>query len=847
MTKEKYQSQPRNHQSVYVAHIRKHDGACQSLETHLVDVGELAKLFAGKIDLADAGLLLGLLHDFGKYSRQFQNYINSAEGRIQPDEDEYVEAGKLRGKIDHSTAGAQYLWHRLKSIGAVGQGELCSQLLALCIASHHSGLIDCLSEDGEYIFRKRMNKADEHTHLEEALTNSATNLRSRIDALLLAPMVKLLFGKMQKIATFPRNSAEELGKVDAFYLGTLTRFLFSCLVDADRINSAEFENPARARARLKQRDWHNWSVAINRLETTLDQFPIRHPIDEVRRSISDVCRARSGDEQGIYTLTVPTGGGKTLASLRYALHHAAHHQLDRIIYIIPYTSIIEQNADQVRRILQREDDPFSWVLEHHSNLEPEQRNWHSKLVSDNWDAPIVFTTMVQFLECLYAGGTKSVRRMHQLANAVLIFDEIQTIPINCVHMFCSSLNFLGQYARTSALLCTATQPILEALRSPENGQLQLAENAELVESTQRLFDDLKRVDVNNKIKPGGWSLGEVGRLARSHLGQYGSCLVIVNTKIWANDLFRDSADYVDGETLFHLSTNQCPAHRKALLNEIRERLASGLSVLCFSTQLIEAGVDVSFASAIRFVAGLDSIAQAAGRCNRNGELTTQGGAPLKGQVDVINPDQESIDLLPEIKVGREKAQRVLSEIAPGEELSPDSQRKYFQYYFYDRSDCMSYPITSKKNLRSDTMLNLLSTNSRNVGNGANSATSNIRRAQSGKLPLLQQSFMQAGKAFQAIDSPTRTLVVPFEQGREIIVDLCYLAREFDAARYYSALRRAQPYSVNLFPNIWDKLVAVEAIHETQEGEGIYYLDSRYYSEHFGVSTEPVEKLDLLIS
>ena len=827
--------------SDFVAHIRQKDGATQSLERHLTDVGELAQQFAAKIGLGDLGLLLGLLHDFGKYSQQFQNYIKSAQGRIQPDEDDYVEAGKFKGKIDHSTAGAQYLFQRLSRIGSkVGQGELCGQVLALCIASHHSGLIDCLSDEGVFKFAERMNKVDEKSHLNEAIASADEQLLARIDTLLVTPTVKQLFGKMQQVAAFPLGSNEQLSKVDGFKLGVLTRLLFSCLIDADRLNSAEFETPERKIARLQQREWLNWSIAIERLEAKISQFEINHPIDHIRRSISEDCLSRAKDKQGIYTLTVPTGGGKTLASLRYALHHAAHHQRERIVYIIPYTSIIEQNAEAVRGILQRDDDKFSWVLEHHSNLEPEQQGWHSKLVSENWDAPIVFTTMVQFLETLFAGGTRSVRRMHQLANAVLIFDEIQTIPVNCIHIFCNALNFLSQHTGTTAVLCTATQPILDALRSPDNGQLVLADNAEMVSNKQKLFDDLNRVDINNRYKPGGWSLKEIGQLARSHLTNFGSCLVIVNTKIWAADLYRSCEGLVEVDALFHLSTNQCPAHRKQLLAAIRARLNEGLPVLCVSTQLIEAGVDVSFAAAIRFFAGLDSIAQAAGRCNRHGELMSESGVPIKGQVDVINPDNEKIDLLPEIKIGRDKALRVLGEVDQSQELSPDSLQKYFQYYFYDRSDHMSYSLKSKDSTRDNTLLDLLGTNANNINKSGSD------RSRVGKLPWLRQSFMQAGKAFQAIDSPTKTLIVPYEEGREIINTLCSVAKVFDAATYYLALKRAQPYSVNLFPNVWERLIAAEAIHEIQPGEGVYYLDTQFYSEQFGVSSELVAKHDSLV-
>jgi CRISPR-associated helicase cas3 len=234
-------------------------------------------------------------------------------------------------------------------------------------------------------------------------------------------------------------------------------FLFSCLIDADRINSSDFEREAQKEIR-RLTEKPDWQTAIDQLETKLAGFENRYPIDGIRRRISGDCLKRAVDFQGIYTLTVLTGGGKTLASLRYALHHAQKHNLDRIIYIIPYTSIIDQNAQAVREILGE-----NWVLEHHSNLEPEKQSWQDKLLSENWDKPIVFTTMVQFLDAWFGGCTRGARHIHPMTNSVLIFDEIQTLPIKCVHLFCNVLNWLTTFGKSTAVLCTATQPLLGEL------------------------------------------------------------------------------------------------------------------------------------------------------------------------------------------------------------------------------------------------------------------------------------------------------------------------------------------------------------------------------------------------
>jgi CRISPR-associated endonuclease/helicase Cas3 len=258
---------------------------------------------------------------------------------------------------------------------------------------------------------------------------------------------------------------------------------------------------------------------------------------------------------------------------------------------------------------------------------------------------------------------------------------------------------------------------------------------------------------------------------------------------------------------------------------MRERLDKNLPVLCFSTQLIEAGVDIDFASVIRFLAGLDSIAQAAGRCNRNGRLDTT-------IVHVVNPAQETIDQLIDIKIGQEKTRRVFSEVEGKTLLDPEIMALYFKYYFYERADKMDYPLTDKQVGRTDSLLNLLSENKSNIGAGTSMH--------------LKQSFMTAGNAFKAIDAPTQSVIVPYRQGKELITELCGLAKKFDAARYYICLKQAQKFSVNVFPNVWRKLLEQQAVYEIQPGEGVYYLDERYYSKEFGLSSEPVSKAEAIV-
>ncbi|MEQ1636370.1 MAG: CRISPR-associated helicase Cas3' [Methylococcales bacterium] len=803
----------------YIAHVRKTDKQQQTVAVHLQEVAEIAKTLAAKINVPEAGELIGLLHDFGKYSASFQNYIQSGTGLLNPDMDEdYVDAAALKGKIDHSTAGAQLIWEMLAKYGKNGEGKLCGQILALCIVSHHSGLIDCLTPDGTNGFKKRIDKEDDRSHLAECKQNADEHILEQAKRLADKPLMLAMLKQLSQITKNERHEA-----IKCFYIGFWTRFLFSCLIDADRINSADFERPGNASYRNKA---VAWDLAIQRMELFLTEQQVHDtPINTIRRAISDTCKNRAQDVQGIYTLTVPTGGGKTYASLRYALHHANTHGLERIIYVIPYTSIIEQNAEAIRKAVEQEGDQFPWVLEHHSNLEPENQTWHSKLAAENWDAPIVLTTMVQFLETLFSGGTRGVRRLHQLANSVIIFDEIQTLPINCTHLFCNALNFLGAHTKTTAVLCTATQPLLDQLKTPEKGQLLIHKENHLMPDVRELFDQLKRVEISNKTKSEGWSEEEIAELALSEFKVKGNCLVIVNTKAWAQALYVRCSDSVDRDSLFHLSTNQCSAHRNELFHRMRARLAAKLPVLCFSTQLIEAGVDIDFASVIRFLAGLDSIAQAAGRCNRNGRLDT-------ATVHVVNPAKETIDQLIDIKEGQKQAQRVFGEIINKSLLDPEVMELYFKYYFYNRADEMTYRLNEKQIGRTDTLLNLLSENNLNIGRNA---------------PLhLKQSFMTAGNAFKAIDAPTQSVIVPYQQGKQLITELCGIAKEFNAASYYSCLKQAQKFSINVFPNVWKKLLEQRAVYEIHPDEGVYYLDERYYSEAFGLSTEAVGKAEVTI-
>jgi CRISPR-associated endonuclease/helicase Cas3 len=814
--------------SNYIAHRN------QELYEHLEGVAELAKIHAEKMGMGNYGELLGLLHDFGKYSSEFQKYITDAikkdDPQFNPDEDEDFEdpTGK-KGKIDHSTAGAQFLSYEN---GSTNAHKILGQFLSLCLISHHSGLINCLTTDNSGTwdsYLKRLSKNYNKTHQEECAGNIDKHILERINAILADKSFTKPFEEVCRDIVRTSPETNPLSTVAQFQLGLLARFLFSALIDADRQDTADSEKPKTARHR-QQGKYRSWDILIERLESKYRTFETKKRVDEIRKEISEHCLYAAKRPRGLFTLTVPTGGGKTLASLRFALHHANHHEkehgIDRIIYVIPFTSIIDQNAQVVREILEpkeRPEDTGKIVLEHHSNIGADVQSWKEKLLTENWDAPVVYTTMVQFLESLFGAGTRSTRRMHQLAKAVIVFDEIQTLPIQCVHLFNNAINFLVSQCGSSVVLCTATQPLLGSV-DEKKGVLKLTEENELMPDVGKLFIDLKRVHVHDCRKSPGWSYPEIAAFAVERVKANGSCLVVVNMKKAARIIFEEAKK--DGLEVFHLTTGMCPTHRKQVLKTIRRKLDDKKPILCVSTQLIEAGVDIDFRSVIRMLAGLDSIAQAAGRCNRH-------GSPDIGNVFVVNPAEENLDYLKDIAVGKEKTNRVLDDYKSdpskydSDIIGPKMLKWYYQNYFYERKDKMVYKVSAKECGRDDTLLSLLSTNALAL------AREDLKRN------FLRQSFMTAAKLFKSIDAPTRSVIVRYDdEGKELVNQLC---SAFEVERQYALIKKAQQYSVNLFPYEFEKLAEQHALYRVQEETEIFYLDDKYYSEQFGISMEPINK------
>lgn len=820
-----------------IAHRRK-DGKEQSLVTHLVEASQLAEGFAAKVGIPEIGKIMGLLHDFGKASKSYQSYLRSAEGLINPDEDDYVDFKAKKGKIDHSTAGAQLVYQKLVNRGR--EGKFLAQFLALAIASHHSGLIDCLKPDGANEFERRITKDDKDTHLTE-VRSKLPEIVKRLDEILTQSLEKHFFEKIMAMKDAEKDTTLP------FKHGLLARFLLSCVLEADRLNTADFENPGNEAIRNYGK-YISWEVLVERLDEKFAEFARAtaqmeansraREVNQLRAQVAQACLDASGEPKGIYQLTVPTGGGKTLASLRFALRHARAHKMDRVFYIVPYITIIDQNADNVREILEQENQRGNVVLEHHSNFMPEddtRRRYN--LLSENWDAPIVFTTQVQFLDTLFGSGTRDARRMHQLANSVIILDEVQTVPIKIVHMINAALRFLTHDCSATVVLCTATQPPLDKLPDNPYRALTVRTGQKIIQNEAELFEKLKRVEVHDERKAGGLTNAEIADLAEKALDDKGSVLIVVNTRASAQALYQEIKTRNLRAATYHLSTNMCPAHRVDKLDEIKAKLESNEPVMCVSTQLIEAGVDIDFGAVIRALAGLDSIAQSAGRCNRHG---MRDGL---GSVWVVNPQNENLDKLEDIKMGRDHAQRLLDDFRVtsgknGEDrIGLNAIAAYFNFYYQARKDQMYYPVSKNSDIgKDDNLFNLLSLNE-------DAVNINTRIHQTHPDILLRQSFKSAAGEFQVIDALTRGVVVPYKEGGEVINDLC---GAFALEKQGKLVKRAQRYSVNLFDHQFKKLLQAGEIQEVQKGAGIYYLHEQYYSTEYGWSDEPVSDMTVHI-
>lgn len=616
----------RNEESIPIAHVRQDETGewiIHALDEHLQAVAGMAGGFAEIFGAADWAVLAGLWHDLGKYRQAFQDYIRSKSGY---DPEAHVEGGK--GRVDHSTAGAI---HAIEQLGSHGR------ILAYLIAGHHAGLPDWHAADSAGA----------------ALSLRIQNREHLSDALGVKPPISIL--EANRPVSRPPGGAIHLW----------LRLLFSCLVDADFLDTEEFMEPGKAAERGQYPSVDVLLEQFNRHMLEVAEKAASNPsqVNRIRAEVLRQCREKARLAPGLFSLTVPTGGGKTLSSLAFALEHAKLHNKRRVIYAIPYTSIIEQTADIFRGIF------GEGVVEHHSNLDPDSETSKSRLASENWDAPLIVTTNVQLFESLFAARTSRCRKLHNLVNSVVVLDEAQLLPPEFLDPILAVLRDLSTYYGSSIVLSTATQPAFKP-RQGFGWKFEGLEGVrEIMDVPDALYRDLKRVEVRlpeDLHEPMDW------QTLAGRIRQHAQALIIVNRRNDARELAKLLPESV------HLSANLCGEHRSRLIGEIRARLFRKEPLLVVSTQLIEAGVDVDFPVVFRAMAGLDSIAQAAGRCNREGKLKDAEGYEIPGQVFVFVPPKPSPSGL--LRKGEDTARELFFN-RPEELLTRELFECYFELYY----------------------------------------------------------------------------------------------------------------------------------------------------------------------
>ncbi|CAK0761212.1 CRISPR-associated endonuclease/helicase Cas3 [Gammaproteobacteria bacterium] len=729
---------------MFIAHLdgdRKHE-----LATHLIETAALARNFAETFGAGDWAELIGLWHDLGKYRPAFQQYI---------DPDAHIEGVKQR--VDHSTSGALHAVRQFKKIG---------RLLAYLIAGHHAGLPDL--REGEAALLSRLDNADKKGYLDEIPFHN---------------MPEILRTANLPKSQPPGRNGEEKNRGIHLWL----RLLFSCLVDADFLNTEAFMDPNKAAIRQGFASLEEMRSRFNHYITALAGRSATTPVNKIRAEVLGHCRLMAHEAPGCFSLTVPTGGGKTLASLGFALEHALLHEKRRIIYVIPYTSIIEQTADVFREVFQ---DLGEAVVEHHASADanPENETRKSRLACENWDAPLIVTTSVQFFESLFAARTSRCRKLHNIVNSVVILDEAQLIPPEFRQLIVDMLRLLTDYYGVTLLLCTATQPALGSVSSFQERFHGLDKIREIIADPHDLYRRLQRVkislpaDLNQSIS---WpTLAE-------ELSTHHSVLCVVNRRGDCKELH----GLMPSGTI-HLSALMCGAHRSEVIATIKAQLNRQESTRVISTQLVEAGVDLDFPVVYRALAGLDSIAQSAGRCNREGKL------PGLGEVRVFVPPTKN----PGIIRKAEDSTRELLHGFDGDLLEPKRFTEFFRL-FYAKVD------SDKKNLAE-----LLYPDND-----------------------LAISFRTVAENFRLMDdSYQRPIFVGYgEEGWHLIDQLRHMGPE----RWL--MRKLQRYAVNVNKNDLARLCQEGFVEELQTGI-LVQREPELYDETLGVLLEPSRRVENFI-
>jgi len=802
---------------MHIAHIRSTDHSIQTVQNHLIEVKQISEKIGLKINVQHLTGLAGMMHDVGKYNPAFTDYIKRA----------VLEGDTTQlNKIDHSTAGAKILYDRYHKTKISPYYSLMAEIVGNAVMSHHSYLRDYLSPNLEQKFMGRVEKKlDAYELIQQAFTEeimSYTELDAYVDK------------AVQELKNYVQSSGEALAQKMFF----LTKYIFSALIDADRTNTRDFESGVVQRevSDLNFRFERYYKLLMLELQRKNEFVKSSEVIHKWRNKLSENCEEWATKPSDIYTLSMPTGSGKTLASLRFALKHSVTYDKKRIIYILPYTTIIEQNAQEVRNII---DDELG-VLEHHSNVVRDEENDNSneeykegqvdaaeklKLAQENWDAPIIFTTMVQFLNVFYAKSNRYTRRLHQLTDAVVIFDEVQKVPTHCITLFNQALNFMKSHCKSTILLCTATQPALDYV---DKG-LHVSSESEVIRNLSEVNEVFKRVRLHDLATKETLNTESLHDLITEKLDQASQILVILNTKTVVKRLYQQliqTYKTLNDVHIFHLSTSMCAEHRKEKLEEMKSKLVVKKKVICISTPLIEAGVDISFPVVIRSLAGLDSIAQTAGRCNRHGD-------DIQGNVYLIKHSEEKLDKLVEVKTGGEITYQLLVDITRdpllfgGDVLSNKAMRFYFERFYSIFQNKLNYLIP--KLSTGLTMSNLLF---------ANRGDSILKKEYEKKTGInlstaLANSYQTAAENFEVIEQMAYTVLVHYDKSESFIAELM---GENSIEQYKILLKKIQPYCVQLFKHEILSLEKNDGIY-TDLSKSIFILREGFYSEEYGVDLE----------
>ena len=760
----------------------------EELGVHLDRVAEMSGEFASVFGGKKFACACAILHDLGKYSDAFQDYMRRIVNHERV----------ARGETIHALQGALYAFEHIKDKGI-------ADIVVNIVASHHGELLDMLGDEGRMSpvrlkDKKTLGGDSIRSLYEQSLRVSEAEARVQlVNEELLKAELRDLFKKFREAGT------------GMFGLQLFVRMVYSCLVDADRCDAAGIDG------RVTIPPWGEMKVMLGRYILTFKNATL---LNQVRNNISRQCLAAGERKQGIFTLSVPTGGGKTLSSLRFAIRHAEVHKLKRIVYVIPYLSIIDQTAQELKKIFGERSD--EWMLEHHSNVvvyaADESENDARRMLTERWDKPIILTTMVRFMETVLSNRASDLRKLHNMTETVFVFDEIQSLPVRCIYLFNMTVNFLCQLCGSSAVLCTATQPVLA-----DNGLImrgiRLAQDHSLVQFKQSEMELFKRVTFVSKTRE-PMTVEEVAAFAGGFLEKGQCVLVVLNTKKTALGVYKSCCIPDDCDKVF-LSTDLCARHRKDNIEHIRQNIRKSprRTTLCVSTQLIEAGVDLSFDVVIRANAGIDNIIQAGGRCNRNGELI--GRKP----VYIVEVEGEDLTRLPGIALAKQATRQTLSDF-PSSELTELHVLERFYFYLYGKQmDEMGYPLS--KGVDGESVYSVLESNVRYT---SLYATLNNGERYSG----CPAAFARAANGFHVIEGEQIAAVVPYEPCREKILNLISsFGKTFDPRERMQLLRELQPYTVSLYASreIWLQSIAEKV------GEVFYFVAEGHYDAETGLTGE----------